>query len=115
MNSVLDKRYDDAFYKSQLDGSFRSAVKYVDFLSTIYRPSSVVDVGCGRGAWLKAFKDSGVQRVVGYDGAWNNKANMVDHSIDFRSVDLNKPIVVADAERFDLAMSLEVAEHLEES
>lgn len=113
MSSVPDTRYDDAFYKSQMDGSLRSAVRYVDFLSTLYRPSSVVDVGCGRGTWLKAFKDSGAQRVVGYDGAWNDKANMVDPSIDFHSVDLNKPIAVA--ERFDLAMSLEVAEHLAES
>lgn len=107
--------YSDDFYKGQIAGSLRSAIKYVDFLSTIYRPASVADLGCGRGTWLKAFKDSGTGKVVGYDGPWNQQSNMVDQAIEFHSVDLNKPIDAENMERFDLAMSLEVAEHLEAS
>jgi SAM-dependent methyltransferase len=111
--SMSDNHYDDDFYKGQIAGSLRSAVKYVDFLLTLYRPNSVADVGCGRGAWLKAFKDRGVRKVVGYDGAWNEQSNMIDPAIEFHGVDLNKPITDKNMERFDLAMSLEVAEHLE--
>ena len=107
--------YRDDFYKSQMEGSLRSAIKYVDFLLTICKPSSVVDLGCGRGTWLKAFKDRGVSTVVGYDGAWNSQDKMIDKSIVFFSVDLNMPISTATKERYDLAMSLEVAEHLEAS
>lgn len=107
--------YSEEFYKGQIAGSLRSAVKYVDFLSTIYRPGSVADLGCGRGTWLKAFKDRGARKVVGYDGPWNEQNNMVDQAIEFHSVDLNKPIDTGNMERFDLAMSLEVAEHLEAS
>lgn len=105
--------YSDDFYKGQIAGSLRSALKYVDFLSTIYRPGSVADLGCGRGTWLKAFKDRGAGRVVGYDGPWNQQSNMVDPAIEFHAVDLNKPIDAGNMGRFDLAMSLEVAEHLE--
>lgn len=105
--------YSDDFYKGQIAGSLRSALKYVDFLSTIYRPGSVADLGCGRGTWLKAFKDRGAERVVGYDGPWNQQSNMVDPAIEFHAVDLNKPIDAGNMGRFDLAMSLEVAEHLE--
>jgi hypothetical protein len=108
----LAKYYGDDFYKGQMDESLRSAVKYVDLLFPLYKPNTVVDVGCGRGTWLKAFKDRGASVVVGYDGMWNAQANMIDPSIIFHGVDLNDPITVSGSGKYDLAMSLEVAEHL---
>jgi hypothetical protein len=65
--------YGDDFYNSHMEESLRSASKYVEFLTTIYKPNSVADIGCGRGTWLKAFKDRGVSKVVGYDGTWNSR------------------------------------------
>jgi SAM-dependent methyltransferase len=110
--TYLAKYYGDDFYKDQMDASLRSALKYVELLTPLYEPDTVVDVGCGRGTWLKAFKEKGASRLVGYDGTWNTQENMVDQSITFYGVDLNNPITVSDSDRFDLAMSLEVAEHL---
>jgi hypothetical protein len=46
------------------------------------------------------------------DGDWNRRELKVDPDIDFRSVDLNRPFMV---EKRDLAISLEVAEHLDAS
>lgn len=112
-DSSLD--YGDDFYRSQLEGSYKSARRYAERILSVYRPSSVVDAGCGRGAWLKAFRDCGAEKIVGLDGPWNSSSNMVDSSIDFRGVDLNKPIALEDSKRFDLAMSVEVAEHLKAS
>ncbi len=108
----LAKYYGDDFYKNQMDDSLISAMKYVELLFPLYKPNTVVDVGCGRGTWLKAFKDRGASVLVGYDGVWNAQVNMIDPSIMFYGVDLNDPITVSDSDRFDLAMSLEVAEHL---
>jgi SAM-dependent methyltransferase len=113
--SIPSSYYGDDFYNSQMDGSYRSAKRYVDFLTSLYKPLSVVDIGCGRGTWLKAFKDNGTDIVVGFDGVWNNKNNMIDQSILYYSVDLNKPLTETHKEKYDLAISLEVAEHLEES
>lgn len=107
--------YGDKFYEFQMDGSYRSARKYVDFLFSVFAPRNVVDVGCGRGTWLKAFKENGTEKAVGLDGSWNSQANMIDQSIVYRGTDLNKPIELPNNERFDLAISLEVAEHLQES
>jgi hypothetical protein len=107
--------YGDEFYTSYMEGSLRSAIKYAHFLTTIYKPNSVADIGCGRGTWLKAFKDKGVSKVVGYDGTWNHQDNMIEKSTVFHGVDLNSPISTPNKERYDLAMSLEVAEHLEAS
>lgn len=113
---ALSRFYGDEFYKQKkMDASLRGAFKYADLLIPLFAPNSVVDVGCGRGTWLKAFKARGATKLVGYDGTWNTQENMVDQSIAFHGVDLNEPILTSDSERFDLAMSLEVAEHLEPS
>lgn len=110
----LSQTYGLRFYESQMDGSLRSAKVYAAILSKIFMPRSAVDVGCGRGTWLKAFGEAGATRLTGYDGPWNTQENMVDQAIEFTGMDLNSPARVS-AERFDLAMSLEVAEHLHPS
>lgn len=111
--SDKDELYGDDFYKSQMDGSYLGATRYVQHLLKIYRPRSVADVGCGRGTWLKAFRESGVEKVFGFDGIWNSQEKMIDGAIRFFPADLNKPISTQE-EKFDLAISLEVAEHLKE-
>ena len=115
MNTTLAKFYGDDFYEKQVGASLTGAIKYAALLAPVFRPASVVDLGCGRGTWLKAFKDIGATKLVGYDGYWNTQRNMIDPAIVFRSANLNEPIRPGDSERFDLAMSLEVAEHLEPS
>ncbi|WP_096788085.1 class I SAM-dependent methyltransferase [Rhodobacter sp. CZR27] len=101
--------YDDDFYRFYLDSSYRSGRKYAGLLASILAPCSVVDLGCGRGAWLKAFHETGAERMVGLDGDWNGPGNLVDPAIDFRVVDLSRPVRLPGEERFDLAMALEVA------
>lgn len=104
--------YDDKFYRAQISGSYNSAKKYAELVFKIIRPVTVVDVGCGRGCWLKAFKEAGANRVVGYDGSWNSQENMLEDYITFYPCDLNQPIPPPPEATYDLAMSLEVAEHL---
>lgn len=102
--------YDEAFYQQQAQASFRSAQIYAQHLHQFVKPSSVVDFGCGRGTWLRAFSALGATRLVGYDGPWNSQNTMGDHAISFIPADLNKSISCD--HRFDLAISVEVAEHL---
>lgn len=110
----MNQHYGNEFYAMQMDGSYRSARRYVEFLYNLIQPRSVVDVGCGRGTWLKACLENGANLAVGIDGPWNTSDQMIDNRIDFRGADLTKPLPVKVGERFDLAMSLEVAEHLPE-
>ncbi len=102
--------YDQAFYAEQVDGSLRSARAYLDRLFALWRPESAIDVGCGRGAWLAACGERGVQRLTGLDGDWVSQEMMLDPNISFRRTNLREEI--ATGERHDLAISLEVAEHL---
>jgi SAM-dependent methyltransferase len=107
---ALNKYYDRRFYEEQMTGSLLSARKYAAVLSRVLSPTSVLDVGCGRGTWLKAFVERGAKRVVGLDGPWNSQSNMIDAAIMFVECDLEN-LPPAD-ERFDLALSVEVGEHL---
>lgn len=102
--------YNDAFYRPHLDSSYRSASIYLRHLSTHYQPASIADFGCGRGSWLAAAHESGIENLLGIDGPWNGQDKMVSPAIQFIAADLNQPISLE--QRVDLAMSLEVAEHL---
>ncbi len=102
--------YDQSFYDEQFEGSIGSARVLLGRLNGLLHPASVLDIGCGRGAWLAAWRELGVQDVLGIDGPWNRQELMIDPALPFRAADLET--AVDPARRFDLAMSVEVVEHL---
>jgi SAM-dependent methyltransferase len=102
--------YDSAFYAGQSDGSVRSARIIVPMLLAHVQPRSVVDVGCGIGTWLRAFQEAGVTDVDGYDGDYVDQATLMIDRSRFHPADLRGAWQLP--RRYDLAVSLEVAEHL---
>lgn len=102
--------YDEAFYRDIEGGSRRSAQEVIPVLLKLIQPSCVVDVGCGVGAWLSVVKEHGIEDVLGVDGKWVNRAMLKIPGTQFLEMDLTRPIRLL--RRFDLVMSLEVAEHL---
>jgi len=78
------------------------------------KPQSVIDVGCGLGTFLHVFAQNGVNDLLGLDGSWVNKTLLEKNlPIDkFLEVDLEKGFRLD--RKFDLAICLEVAEHLGE-
>jgi len=102
--------YGDAFYESQRGSSYRSAKAIAPIVLDLVRARSVVDVGCGVGAWLKAFAESGVERILGIDGPWAGAQSLLIPPERFVARDLCRPLEIE--ETFDLVVSVEVAEHL---
>lgn len=102
--------YDAGFFRNQAADSRRSADRIVPIVMKAVEPKSVVDVGCGVGTWLAAFNVAGVERLLGVDGDHVDRAQLQVPETCFKVADLATPFAVDD--RFDLAMSLEVAEHL---
>ena len=103
--------YDRNFYSSRAALTRHAAKCVLSIVRDALPPiSSVVDVGCGVGAWLAEAREGGVSRVRGYDGDWVERDLLVVAPEEFETWDLTKPIVTG--ERFDLAISMEVAEHL---
>ncbi len=103
-------RYSVGFFDDITTPSITSARIVVPMLVDLVHPGSVVDVGCGRGAWLRSFLDCGVPTVVGYDGNYVSRDELLIPAETFEPRDLFQPLVTH--KTFDLAVCLEVAEHL---
>jgi SAM-dependent methyltransferase len=77
-----------------------------------FSPTSVIDIGCGLGTFLKAFKEQGVTKILGIDGPWCNQ-ELLSENIDLSEFAMkNIETALGIEERFDLLVCLEVAEHL---
>lgn len=100
--------YTEAFFDHIADGSVRSAE--VVLRDVVVPGDRVVDVGCGTGAWLSVAKQLGCV-VHGFDGYAPTDRLLIDGD-EFTRADLAGGV---DCTGFDLALCLEVAEHLPES
>lgn len=102
--------YDRAFFSFIAEESLRSARAIVPIVMDLLAPKSVLDVGCGFGAWLQEFAESGVGVILGIDGDYVERGQLLIEPTFFVARDLTGPITL-DRE-YDLALCIEVAEHL---
>lgn len=110
---MTNTTYDDNFYSTLNQSSETSADVYIKYLFQFINPKSVIDVGCGYASWLKACKKYGSSEHTGVDGLWNDGSIVKSLGFNFIQMDLdeiNRPI-----KHHDLAICLEVAEHLKPS
>jgi len=95
----------------------QSALEIVPILMDKFNPKSVIDIGCGIGNFLKIFSQYGVNEILGIDGDWVDKELLIQNIPEekFKKIDLNtefKSFVKDYSYKYDLLISLEVAEHL---
>lgn len=108
--------YDTEFYDVIADGCLRSARAVVPAVIDLFdlgAAATVVDFGCGQGWWLSVYKENGCL-VQGFDGSYVDQARLAIDPAEFTPIDLATTSPQLD-HCFDLAMSLEVAEHLPEA
>jgi SAM-dependent methyltransferase len=102
--------YTRAFFARQREHARSSAETVVPLVLELTGARSVVDVGCGTGTWLAAFAAHGIADVFGVDGAYVDADALEIARERFLAHDLTRPLELP--RRFDLVVSLEVAEHL---
>lgn len=102
--------YSRDLYRGQSPTSSDAAAAMLPPVLDLVRPRSMVDVGCGVGTWLAAAERHGVSRVVGVEGPWVCVVDLASSSIELVTHNLETPLALGQA--FDLAMSVEVAEHV---
>jgi SAM-dependent methyltransferase len=116
LNKFLKQRvsqfepYNRDFYEWISNGSIQSAKVVVPILLTHFGITSVIDVGCGIGTWLTIFKEYGVEDILGVDGPHIDESMLLIAKDAFLAIDLRIDFPLK--RRYDLAVSLEVAEHL---
>lgn len=88
----------------------KAAEIIVPLIMERYKINSIVDVGCGIGTWLAIFGNYGVE-YIGIDGDYVDRRLLCINEDNFKCFDLNNKFSLN--KKYDLALCLEVAEHLE--
>ncbi len=102
--------YTNEFFQLIHPATNLSAMAVIPLVLELYRPGSVVDVGCGLGGWLAAFQAYGVEDILGIDGDYVDRKMLDIAPEHFKAIDISMPFTLD--RTYDLAVCLEVAEHL---
>ena len=104
------KNYDHHFYSDLEHTSRPSAQLIIPRVQELCTVQSVVDVGCGAGWWLNVCRENGIEDIFGIDGNWIADDQVEPPKDRFLRRELESTY---DLDRqFDLAICMEVAEHL---
>lgn len=109
-----DTIYDEAYYDRDVEGPAAQAAPHIArSIIARFSPKSLIDVGCGTGVMLAAFRDHGVD-VSGleYSAAGLRRCN--ERGLNVQKFDLERDVSSATTKTYDVALTLEVAEHLPE-
>jgi len=106
----MSQPYTRQFFAERNTGARRSAMVILPIVFEHANIKSIVDFGCGAGAWLRCAADTGVSDIQGLDGEWVVTEDLCIPPHQFHRTDLTKPVRLD--RKYDLAICLEVAEHL---
>jgi len=102
--------YNANWYESRKSLSQSSAEGVAPLIQKLIPFRTVVDLGCGTGEWLAVLLQQGAEDLLGIDGPWIEPDMLTIPKSCFLSHNLGEPLTL-DC-RFDLAISLEAAEHV---
>ncbi len=104
----LAEAYDEAFFAENQREGLLHAAWFCPLLVEIFHPQSLVDVGCGTGHFGKWFLENRIH-YLGIEGSeCGYRHRLVDSvaNLDLRTFKWT-------GDKYDLAISIEVAEHIE--
>jgi SAM-dependent methyltransferase len=110
--SVETNIYNNKFFKNTIKYEADSAAEFVEVVLKYYNPQNIVDIGCGVGIYLKEFNQKGIADLLGVDGSPAARDEFLLSPEKLIIFDLAKKYKFE--KKFDLALCLEVAEHLRE-
>jgi SAM-dependent methyltransferase len=110
INAKTSHIYTNKFFGTRQTQTWKAASRIVPKVLEMIQPTSVIDIGCGTGEFLTAFREHGIEDIQGIDGAYLQRSQLVIPQESFMPFDLNQPLTLD--RTYDLVVCLEVAEHL---
>ena len=107
-------RYDAAYDNRQgFSGVFRNHLESVadSLLNHLPKNGKVLEVGCGKGEFLRLLRDRGCARLVGYDTSCPDVPSEEDRGIEYHCCYVTADLI---RENFDLIVCRHVVEHVPE-
>lgn len=115
---MLSKFYSEAYFNNLNKATVDAARIILKDLNRIYKFKTLIDIGCGHGSWLLAASEiNSIKKITGVDGIYSKKLHQnfkTNSKINFIYQDLEKKILIK-VDKYDLAISLETAEHFKSS
>lgn len=121
---MSSKIYTESYFYNLRKATIEGARIILKDLFNIYKFSNLIDIGCGYGSWLQAASEiTSIKKITGVDGVYTQKLHQdfkANSKINFIYTDLEKRFSVCEKKawrggvdgKYDLAISLETAEHL---
>ncbi len=106
--------YTKEWFDKRVKRSIQEAEQIIPLVINEISPKSVIDVGCATGAWLMVLSNHGINNYCGIDGQWVFKEDLLIPRDCFLEHDLSHSMPKPHS-KYDLAISIEVAEHLPEN
>lgn len=111
---ILDANYaynEDYFSANQFEEENKWADQISEKIFKVCKPKSVIDVGCGRGFFLRYFFNKGI-KIAGLEGSKSAFKKMVVPKNFIKHQDLRFPLEKI-KRKYDYVITFEVAEHIE--
>jgi len=105
----MNEHYTPEYFDSFKHSSRSSAEVVVPIVAGWVNPRNVIDFGCGLGMWLSVWRETGAE-IQGVDGEWVDRRQLAIPEDRFTTHDFSLPYTPD--RKYDLAMSVEAAEHL---
>lgn len=106
---MTSENYNREFYEGLNRNNGQSAMYLAQYLSKRLNFSSVIDIGCGNGDLLNSFLNLGIKNLKGIEG----NENFLHHSDQFDVSIENLESQIHFQKKYDVAICLEVAEHID--
>jgi len=103
--------YTPGYFRRHWEGFRAWERAFAARFAAAYGIESVIDLGCGIGAFLEGFRDAGVTQVKGYEYALASSEQYTDPSIRSRIFSGDVTTFLGE-NGYDCSWSVEVAEHL---
>jgi len=104
--------YDDRYFKWHKVNTRKYAIDTMNWYINEFKPLSVIDYGCGIGAYLEAALQNGLTNIKGFDIGGENVKKYTENSVlpYIEYIDCTLPLKTS---KYDCCISLETAEHIE--